>query len=141
MQLEVRPRPYSKNLSYLEAKFDGIYEYAVASETINATFKDSMASIVSKAQIVGTMLLCRQRRRHSVPRLPSEVWHLMLMEFGAPTLTCDHIPIMYLQKPIPTAMVMPTVWDIYTTHTSIYLEEIEEAKKNRDIMKRFMRMI
>lgn len=141
MAARPRPRPFNENLTKLEDKFEGIVTMAKLSRPFNA---HTMADTVRMAQHAGTVILTQKRRKRTLPRLPSEVWEYMLMEFGD---ICQHqhqhqhIPIMFL----PTAPAPPlaplVIWDIYTTEMANYEKRIQEAEDCRDCMKRFMHII
>ncbi len=140
-----RPRPFTKNMTQLEEKFEGLVTTALGSKPFNQSFENVMASTVCMAQHVGIMILTQKRLKAAaaatavMPRLPSEVWHLMLMEFGG-ICADQHIPIMFLPLS-PPILGAPVIWDLYTTHMALYHVRVADAKECRNCMKRFMRFL
>ncbi len=142
--MAARPRPLTQNMTYLENKFDGLVATALGSKPFNQNFLNAMAGPARMAQHVGVMILVQKRHKAAMPRLPSEVWHLMLMEFGGISAK-DHqyVPIMFLPSPPPPlpSPPPPLLWDLYTTHMALYAERVADAEECRDCMKRFMHII
>jgi hypothetical protein len=139
MPTHPRPRPFNENLTKLEDKFEGIVTMAKLSMPFN---KHTMADTVRMAQLAGTVILTQKRRKRTLPRLPSEVWEFMLMEFGGDIGQQQHIPIMFLSAFTPPLVFSPLViWDIYTTEMANYEKRVQEAEDCRDCMKRFMHII
>jgi hypothetical protein len=81
----------------------------------------------------------------AIPRLPSEVWHYMLTEFGGiKAEEHQHVGVMFL--PYPTPKVKPVfsaayLWELYITHTKEYKESVASAEECCNFMKRYMRII
>jgi len=141
-QPQPRSRPFNENLTHLENKFDSIVTLAKDSTPFNKAFKNAMADMVRMAEHVAVVILTQKRHKNAMPRLPSEVWHFMLTEFGG--VNADqhqHIPIIFLRPTIKGFFPLPVIWDIYTTETTMYDQRVKEAEDCRDIMKRFTRII
>ena len=136
-----RPRPFNENLTHLERKFDSIVTLAKDSTPFNKAFEDAMTDMVRMAEHVGVLILTQKRHKAAMPRLPSEVWHFMLTEFGGVNVDQqNHIPIMFL-RPIQGFLPLPVIWDIYTSQTTLYAERVKYAEDCRDCMKRFLHIM
>jgi hypothetical protein len=134
----IRPRPLEEKTAWLEAKFDGLVDWAVASKPFYPKFEMAIAGTVTMAEKIGTMAMCRKRCRKPLLRLPSEVWHLILTEFGGWDPQTHQQYVCAPSKPLLTAA---EVWDLYTTETELYAQRVCEATESRDIMKRFIKIM
>jgi len=134
-----RPRPLEEKIAWLEGKFDGLVEEAVGSKPFYPNFEKAISGMVGMAENIGIVAMCRKRtRKPPLLRLPSEVWHLILTEFGGWDPQ-THQP--YVCAPSQPLLAAAQIWDIYTRETDLYAKRVAKAEENRDIMKRFIRII
>lgn len=159
-----RPRPLTKNMTHLEDKFDSLVKMARDAKPFYKSFENGMQDAVHVAEISGVMLMAQKRvktlattktkaktkaktktKAKAIPRLPSEVWHYMLTEFGGiKAEEHQHVGMMFL--PYPTPKVKPVfsaayLWELYTTQTKEYKESVSSAEECCNFMKRYMRII
>lgn len=141
-----RPRPLTKNMTHLEDKFDSLVKMAKDAKPFYKSFENGMKDAVHVAEISGVMIMAQKRTRAKAkPRLPPEVWHYMLTEFGGiKAEEHQHVPLMFLSYPIPKPKPVFTtahMWELYTTQTEQYKESVSSAEECCNFMKHFMRII
>ena len=141
-----RPRPLEEKTAWLEAKFDGLVDLVLESapySKIYVQFEKNISGMVGMAEKMGTMLMCQKRKsRDKQTRLPSEVWHLILTEFGGwdPKQHQDSIPMFSrINKPAPESA--ESIWYTYTTEIDSFKKKLEHAEACRDTMKRFINIL
>ena len=128
-------KPLTLNISTIEDKAHALVTNAKYARTSYIQqYEKLMKDHLENHDKIKIFLLCYKRNRNNLPRLPSEIWNLILMEFGG-----DSRPLIYsftISKQISTNSrhKMDQIWSLYHWYISQYDINIEKEKKSCDII-------